>query len=151
MSSSQSCKLFSVVSEKEEKRKTVICTRALKWHNQSFGTALFIIELSNRSIMSFNIPVIYPYPKPGGLPGSSCDKESAYHAGDLGLIPGSRRSLEEGNGNPLQYSCLENPMDRGAWWGIALLGHKELDTTEELTRSCIHPKPCYGHYRLQYS
>ena len=41
---------------------------------------------------------------------------SAYNAGDLGSIPGSGRSLGEGNGNPLQYSCLENPMDGGAWW-----------------------------------
>ena len=39
-----------------------------------------------------------------------------FNAGDLGLIPGSRRSLGEGNGNALQYSCLENPMDGGAWW-----------------------------------
>ena len=46
----------------------------------------------------------------------SDSKESARSAGDLGLIPGSRRSPEEGNGNPLQYSCLENSMDRGAWW-----------------------------------
>ena len=38
------------------------------------------------------------------------------NAGDAGLVPGSGRSPEEGNGNPLQYSCLENPMDRGAWW-----------------------------------
>ena len=43
-------------------------------------------------------------------------KASAYNAGDLGLIPGSGRSPGEGNGNPLQYSCLENPMDGGAWW-----------------------------------
>ena len=42
-------------------------------------------------------------------------KESAYNTGDLGLIPGSGRSPGEGNGNPLQYSCLGNPMDRGAW------------------------------------
>ena len=49
------------------------------------------------------------------LPGGSDSKVSAYNAGDLGLIPGSGRSSEEGNGNPLQYSCLENPMDRGAW------------------------------------
>ena len=41
---------------------------------------------------------------------------SACNAGDLGLIPGSGRSPGEGNGNPLQYSCLENPMDGGAWW-----------------------------------
>ena len=43
-------------------------------------------------------------------------KASASNAGDLGLIPGSGRSPGEGNDNPLQYSCLENPMDRGAWW-----------------------------------
>ena len=43
-------------------------------------------------------------------------KHLAYNAGDLGLIPGSGRSSGEGNGNPLQHSCLENPMDRGAWW-----------------------------------
>ena len=42
-------------------------------------------------------------------------KESACNTGDPGLIPGSGRSPGEGNGNPLQYSCLENPMDRGAW------------------------------------
>ena len=43
-------------------------------------------------------------------------KASACKAGDLGLIPGSGRSPGEGNGNPLQYFCLENPMDRGVWW-----------------------------------
>ena len=45
-------------------------------------------------------------------------KESACHAGDTSLIAGLGRSPGEGNGNPLQYSCLENPMDRGAWWAI---------------------------------
>ena len=50
-----------------------------------------------------------------GFPGSSDGKESACNAGDPGSIPGSGRSSGEGNGNPLQYSCLENPMDRGAW------------------------------------
>ena len=43
-------------------------------------------------------------------------KASAYNAGDLGSIPQSGRSSGEGNGNPLQYSCLENPTDGGAWW-----------------------------------
>ena len=51
-----------------------------------------------------------------GLPCSSNGKESACNAGDPGSIPGSGRSSEEGNGNPLQYSCLENPMDRRTWW-----------------------------------
>ena len=49
------------------------------------------------------------------FPGGSDGKESACNAGDLGLIPGSGRSPGEGNGNPLQYSCLENLIDRGAW------------------------------------
>ena len=52
----------------------------------------------------------------GGLPYSSDGKESACNAGDLGSIPGSGRSPVEGNGNPLRYSCLENPMDRESWW-----------------------------------
>ena len=50
-----------------------------------------------------------------GFPHSSVDKESACNSGDPGSIPGSGRSPGEGNGNPLQHSCLENPMDRGAW------------------------------------
>ena len=50
-----------------------------------------------------------------GFPGGSDNKESACKARDPGSIPGSGRSPEEGNGNPLQYSCLENFMGRGAW------------------------------------
>ena len=50
-----------------------------------------------------------------GFPGGSDDKESACNAGDLGLIPGLGRFPGVENGNPLQYSCLENAMDRGAW------------------------------------
>ena len=50
-----------------------------------------------------------------GFPDGSDGKESAYNAGDLGSIPGLGRSPGEENGNPLQYSCLENAMDRGAW------------------------------------
>ena len=50
------------------------------------------------------------------FPGGSEVKLSACNAGDPGLISGSGRSPGEGNGNPLQYSCLENPMDGGAWW-----------------------------------
>ena len=50
--------------------------------------------------------------------GGSDGKEYICNEGDLGLIPGLGRSPGEGHGNPLQYSCLENPMDRGAWWAI---------------------------------
>ena len=51
-----------------------------------------------------------------GFPGGSGCKESACNAGDPGLVPGLGKSLGERNGSPLQYSCLENSMDREAWW-----------------------------------
>ena len=51
-----------------------------------------------------------------GFPGGSDSKESACNAGDPGSIPGWGRPLGEGNGHPFQYFCLENSMDRGAWW-----------------------------------
>ena len=63
-----------------------------------------------------------------GFPCDSDGKESACNAGYPGSISGSGRPPGEGNGNPLQYSCLENPMDGGAWW--ATWGHKKSDTTE---------------------
>ena len=56
------------------------------------------------------------------FPGGSDGKASVYNAGDLGSIPGQGRSAGEGNGNPLQYYCLENPMDRGAWLGYTVHG-----------------------------
>ena len=55
---------------------------------------------------------------PKGLPWLLSSKESACNAGDAGLIPGLGRFPREGSDNPLQYSCLENPMDRGAWQAI---------------------------------
>ena len=70
------------------------------------------------------------------FPNSSVSKESACYARDLGLIPGSGRSPGEGNNNPLQYSCLENPVDRGAWWatvhGVIRVRH-DLATEERDT------------------
>ena len=65
-------------------------------------------------------------------------KESACNAGGPGSIPGLGRSSAEGNGNPLQYSCLDNPMDGGVWW--ALWCHKELNMTERLSihSHCLH-------------
>ena len=65
-----------------------------------------------------------------GFPGGSEDKASACNARDPGLISGLGRSSRGGNGNPLLYSCLGNPMDRGAWWATSPGGHKESDMTE---------------------
>ena len=65
-----------------------------------------------------------------GFPGGSDSQESACNAGDLGSLPGLGRSPGEGNGNPLQYSCLENSVGRGAWWAASPWVLKELDMTE---------------------
>ena len=67
-----------------------------------------------------------------GFTGGSYGKVSACNVGDLGLIPGLGRLPGEGKGNPLQYSCLNNSIDRGAWLGYSPCGCKELDMTEQL-------------------
>ena len=73
-----------------------------------------------------------------GFPVGSDGKDSACNAGSLGSILGLGRYPGEGNGYPLQYSCLENFMDRGAWWVTVQGGHKESNTTERLTLSLFH-------------
>ena len=80
--------------------------------NTSKNESTIWIELANEEYRSDIIISPVPYNTfPGGLDG----KAPAYDAGDQGLIPGLGRSSGEGNGNPLQYSCLEIPMDGGAW------------------------------------
>ena len=96
-----------------------------------FQWLLFVSYLFDFSMNSFLRSFIFPvdssffmfsvipsFPKYLHLlmPGGSDGKESACNVRDLGSIPGLGRSPGEGHGNPLQYSCLENPMDRGAWW-----------------------------------
>ena len=75
----------------------------------SVYTSVLLSQLTPRSQLT------PPSPEPGDLPGGSDGKASAYSEADLGSIPGSGRSSGEGNGNPLQYSCLGHPMDGGAW------------------------------------
>ena len=72
--------------------------------------SLWGILLEMRNLEVANAPTSW------GFPGGSEVKASACNAGDLGSIPGLGRSPGEGNGNPLQYSCLKNPMDGGTWW-----------------------------------
>ena len=85
----------------------------------SLGRATLLIERIWVFKMSFKVGAIHTWLIcmwfGHHFPGGSDGKASAYNAGDPDSIPGSGRSPGEGNGNPLQYSCLENPMDRGAW------------------------------------
>ena len=76
-------------------------------------------------------------------------KESACNAGDPGLISGLGRSSGEGNGNPLQYSFLENSMDRGAWQATSPWGCQELDMTERLNPLTQLERPkCILRYKI---
>jgi len=70
-------------------------------------------------------------------------KESTYNAGDVGSVPGSGRSHGGGNGNPLQYSCLKNPKDSGAWQAIVQMAAKSQGTAKGLshTHTCIYSPP----------
>ena len=79
----------------------------------------------------------------GGFPGGSDSKESTFNTGDLGSVSGWGSSLGEGNGNPLQDSCPENFVDRGAWWATVHRA-KESDATEQLPLSL-------GLHRLPFS
>ena len=72
-----------------------------------------------------------------GLPRWFSGKESACNAGNTGSILEPGRSLGGGNGNPFQYSCLGNPMDRGAWWATSPNGLKELDTTGRMSATIL--------------
>ena len=88
---------------------------------------------THSSILAWGIPWTE---QPGGLRYMGCTTDEGSQVAKWkrihlpGLIPGSERSPGEGHGNPLQYSCLENPMDSGAWWATVCGGHKESGMTE---------------------
>ena len=103
---------------------TVTCEFLYSWSSFSadlINTLIFQGVLLKNIYMHIHAYICFP--------GSSEVKASASNAGDPGSIPGSGRSPGEGNGNPVQYSCLENPMDWGAWWA-AVHGVTESDVTE---------------------
>ena len=90
--------------------------------------------------MSYFKTTIIDFPGGSEVKNSPANKKEA---GDFSFIPGSGRSPGGGNGNPLQYSCLENFMDRGAWRAIVPWGHKESDRTEiNLSGGKVRLKNC---------
>ena len=105
-----------------------------KWEDYSNYSGKGAGISRNGAIVHFSVFYGQPFMS---FPGGSDGKESACNAGNLGLIPGSGRYPGEGNGNPLQYSCLENSMDRGAWWA-------ESDMTEPLTHTHSQFQNCNG-------
>ena len=82
------------------------------------------------------MPIVYKKDFPGGSGG----KESTCNAGDLGLIPGLGRSPGEGNGNPLQYSCLENSVDGGVWWATVHGVTKSWTQLSDFTLHCLEKR-----------
>ena len=109
--------------------------------NIVFSTAQVCLKCNSKLVELLfilkKIPLLFPLIRdfPGGL-GS---KQSPYNARKLGLIPGLGRSSGAGNGYPLQDSCMENPMDRGAWWATGY-SCKRLDTSELLAHLVISLK-----------
>ena len=103
---------------------------------------------------------LFPHPSPPrrllgvlvGLPGSSDAKESACNIGDPCLVPGLGRSPGEGNGNPIQCSCLENLMDRGAWraaaYRITRVGHDWSDLAHRIPNDLL---TATSHFSINYS
>ena len=87
-----------------------MCLSTVERHSHGSLHSLMPCELRIRT-QEFRCPKMQV-----GVPWWLSGKESTCHAEDVGSIPGSGKSPGEGNGNPLQYSCLEDPMDRGAWW-----------------------------------
>ena len=100
--------------------------------------SLFLVEC-----LRINVVVVFfklhIFTRDLGFPGGSEVKASACNAGDLGSIPGLGRSSGEGNGNLLQYSCLENPMDGGAW-GLQSTGSQSLTRLSDFTHSLNHQR-----------
>ena len=80
-----------------------------------------------------------------GFPGGLAVKNSPANAGDAGLILGSGRSPGGGNGNPFQYSCLANPLDRGAWWATV---HRVANNWTQLSDLAKTTKECLAHLSI---
>ena len=110
------------------KKRSNLCVLFGFFHEPLFGNGEDNSIVKSSDSRTFpGGPGVKNLPPNADFPGGSADKESICNSRDLGLIPGLGRSPGEGNGNPLQYSYLENSMDRGAWWatdhGFAKVRH----------------------------
>ena len=101
--------------------------------------SLFLVECLRINVFIFIFFKLHIFTRDLGFPGGSEVEASACNSGDLGSIPGSGRSSGEGNGNPLQYSFLENPMDGGAL-GLQSTGSQSLTRLSDFTHSLNHQR-----------
>ena len=127
-----------------EKQQSLLCpinTFLLTLYSMFLAILFYLFEFIGWLMFLVFTPMILSFP------GSSVDKESACNAGDWGSIPGLGRSPGEGNGNPLQYSCLENPMDRRAWratdYGVARVGYDLVTKTTATTHNFKYAMTVY--------
>ena len=102
--------------------------QSLNYHHSYIEIKFVTLKIYLLAVVSFRISLMFLM----GFSGGSVVKNPPASAGDMGSIPWSRRSPGEGNGNPLQYSCLGNPTDRGAWWATVHGISKESGMTEWL-------------------
>ena len=116
---------------------------ASQWNYEGLLILLFYFFFKiEDGVITFKTVIHYPwyylvkYIYTPGFPGISVGKESTCNAEDTGLIPGWGRSLREGNNNPLQCSCLENPMDRGTWWATV---HEVVEVGHDLRTEPLPP------------
>ena len=126
-------------------QKTRILSADLRCHWYSSGKIKQNMKMLGSMVSMLKIPWVTFKQDLQEKPWASDSKESACNSGDPGSIPGPGRSSGEEHGNPPQYSCLDNLMDRGSWWSISPWGCKESDTTERLTHvntQHTQQKPC---------
>ena len=100
-----------------------------------------VLAIINSAAMNIGVHVSLSINVLTSPPGVTVVRNPPASTGDPGSIPGSGRSPGEGNGNPLQYSCLENPMDRGAWRAAVHGVTKESETTERLKNNTLGDSP----------
>ena len=109
-----------------------------KHHTIIHWVNIIVLSIDNGQTQNLKMRINIKTPRYTSFPGGSVVKNLPANTGDAGLIPGLGRCPVEGNGNSVQYSCLENPMDRGAWWARVYRVTEEMDATEWLNSRYIN-------------